>query len=98
MPIIQATTKEEMEARTAVGLVKGHAYSILHVGNYKTREKEYRLVCLKNPWSDDTEWKGDFSDYSDRWDREQSNDHDRADGKLYMKIEDFVKYFTKIEI
>ena len=42
MPIIQATTKEEMEARTAVGLVKGHAYGITAIR--KVNLKDTRLL------------------------------------------------------
>jgi hypothetical protein len=44
--------------KTSLGIVKGHAYSLLDVieidGN--------RLVQLRNPWGNDAEWKGDWGD------------------------------------
>ena len=47
----------------AYGIVQGHAYAILdciQVDPYT------RLVQLKNPWGE-TEWKGDWSDNSAKW-------------------------------
>lgn len=46
-----------------LGIVFGHAYSILNVleidGN--------KLIQLRNPWGDETEWKGAWSDTSKDW-------------------------------
>lgn len=60
-----------MEARTDVGLVKGHAYGItavhkVHIGEtslksfFTGREKIY-MIRLRNPWGE-KEWNGAFSD------------------------------------
>lgn len=60
-----------MEARTEVGLVKGHAYGItsvkkVYIGEtslinlFSQKEKIY-MVRMRNPWGQ-KEWNGPFSD------------------------------------
>ncbi|KAG1683975.1 Calpain-5 [Nymphon striatum] len=68
---ISAASPEEMEARTDVGLVKGHAYGItavkkVHIGesglvSLFTGRKKIYMVRLRNPWGE-KEWNGPFSD------------------------------------
>lgn len=68
---VKASSTAEMEQRTDLGLVKGHAYGITAVRKvplggtnlvtfFKGREKLY-LVRLQNPWGQ-KEWTGPFSD------------------------------------
>ncbi|XP_037074982.1 calpain-5-like isoform X2 [Pollicipes pollicipes] len=68
---VAARNREEVEQRTEMGLVKGHAYGItaikkVPIGNttlvnfFTGREKIY-MVRLRNPWGE-KEWSGAFSD------------------------------------
>mmetsp|Transcript_24040 Transcript_24040/g.23674 ORF Transcript_24040/g.23674 Transcript_24040/m.23674 type:complete len:135 (+) Transcript_24040:633-1037(+) len=45
------------------GIVQGHAYSILDVFEIEG----IKLLQLRNPWGDATEWKGAWSDNSREW-------------------------------
>ena len=52
----------------AEGLIDNHAYSLLStkiVTDYKTNE-EVKLLQLRNPYGF-REWKGDWSDQSEKW-------------------------------
>jgi calpain len=57
---------EEYEAMTSDGLVVGHAYSITKVKYFhvKTPRKEGKipLIRLRNPWGNEVEWTGPWSD------------------------------------
>ncbi|PHT29279.1 hypothetical protein CQW23_31151 [Capsicum baccatum] len=45
------------------GIVQGHAYSILQV-----REVDgHKLVQIRNPWANEVEWNGPWSDPSPEW-------------------------------
>ena len=54
------------EARTDVGLVKGHAYSITKVvkAQIETPQAsgEIPLIRIRNPWGNEAEWNGAWSD------------------------------------
>ena len=61
---------EEMEAKTDVGLVKGHAYGVTAVKTVKLgaagmlavfNKEKIHLVRLRNPWGE-KEWNGAWSD------------------------------------
>jgi hypothetical protein len=43
-----------------LGIVQGHAYSILDIAEIDG----FKLIQLRNPWGDATEWKGNWSDSS----------------------------------
>ncbi|KHN84956.1 Calpain clp-1 [Toxocara canis] len=58
----------EFEARTREGLVKGHAYSITGMRMIETPEGTIPLLRLRNPWGNEQEWNGDWSDDSELWD------------------------------
>ena len=51
------------EHKRTDGLVEGHAYTLLAV--YK--DHGVQLLQLRNPWGDDCEWNGDWSDRSPLW-------------------------------
>ena len=46
-----------------MGIVQGHAYSILDVFEVEGNQ----LMQLRNPWGDQTEWKGAWGDNSREW-------------------------------
>lgn len=55
-----------MEAETPEGLIKGHAYSITKVKYVDIQTPnavgKIPLLRLRNPWGNETEWNGPWSD------------------------------------
>ena len=50
------------------GLVDGHAYSLISAKEIRTQTGDTVRLCLvRNPWGK-KERKGDWSDYSEKWD------------------------------
>ncbi len=78
----------------SVGLVCGHAYTV--IGVHETNDQSLKLVQLRNPWGS-FEWKGDFSDKSKTWGNypglKEQLVEDRDDGIFFMTFDDFLKYF-----
>lgn len=104
---------EEVEAKRETGLIAQHAYSILECRRpgMKSMDKVYdkgktgvKLVKLRNPWGDEHEWKGAWSDGSKEWTEnptfaEELNYVPKAnDGVFWMEWSDFNENFTKIQI
>jgi len=54
------------EAQTPQGLVRGHAYSVTRVAfvdiTTPGMSGKIPLIRLRNPWGNDTEWNGAWSD------------------------------------
>ncbi|GFN79965.1 calpain-5 [Plakobranchus ocellatus] len=106
---IPASSADDMEAVTDIGLVKGHAYGITAVKNVHlegsglfglfNREK-LPMIRLRNPWGQG-EWKGAFSDGSPEWEKISKSDRDKIgltfeeDGEFWMTFEDYCKYFVQ---
>uniref|UniRef100_A0A182WD05 Calpain catalytic domain-containing protein n=1 Tax=Anopheles minimus TaxID=112268 RepID=A0A182WD05_9DIPT len=98
----------EMEQVTPQGLVKGHAYSItkaqaVDIETPRVKGK-IQLVRLRNPWGNENEWNGAWSDKSPEW-RFITEDTKRSigltfevDGEFWMSFPDFRKYFDRIEM
>jgi calpain, invertebrate len=89
------------EARMANGLVKGHAYTITKLAETSNGNK---LIRIRNPWGNDVEWNGAWSDNSNEWnylsDDEKQDlgiviDHD---GEFWMDIEDFLDNWDSVQI
>ncbi|KAI1319854.1 hypothetical protein EDD11_002848 [Mortierella claussenii] len=77
------------------GIIGGHAYSVLRVGEYQGE----RLVQVRNPWGK-TEWNGDWSDECDKWTPEAKKalDYkDLNDGQFWMSYKDFLRTFVLID-
>uniref|UniRef100_A0A7M4G313 Calpain-3 n=1 Tax=Crocodylus porosus TaxID=8502 RepID=A0A7M4G313_CROPO len=93
----------QYETRLASGLVQGHAYSVTAVEEVTFKEDKIRLVRLRNPWGQ-VEWNGPWSDKSDEWNLIDKSEKIRLqhkiaeDGEFWMSFEDFMSYFTKLEI
>ncbi|KAM7259566.1 hypothetical protein ACFE04_015307 [Oxalis oulophora] len=80
------------------GIVQGHAYSILQV-----REVDgHKLVQIRNPWANEVEWNGPWSDSSPEWtDRMRHKlKHlpQSKDGIFWMSWQDFQIHFRSIYI
>jgi len=79
----------------ASGIVKGHAYSLLQVREEKADGQTMRMIQCRNPWGNNVEWKGAFSDGSPEWDdhpelRDLLGVDFKDDGLFWMTWEDFV--------
>ncbi|XP_032453773.1 calpain-A isoform X8 [Nasonia vitripennis] len=97
-----------LEAETPQGLIRGHAYSITRVKyvDIQTPNQMGRipLLRLRNPWGNEAEWNGPWSDGSPEW--RFIPDHEKeelgltfdVDGEFWMSFQDFKKYFTRLEI
>eukprot|EP00593_Proboscia_inermis_P008716 CAMPEP_0171311200 /NCGR_PEP_ID=MMETSP0816-20121228/21439_1 /TAXON_ID=420281 /ORGANISM="Proboscia inermis, Strain CCAP1064/1" /LENGTH=143 /DNA_ID=CAMNT_0011795823 /DNA_START=30 /DNA_END=458 /DNA_ORIENTATION=+ len=92
-----------------VGLVAGHAYSVIQahavseraLGGVKSGDT-FHLLQLRNPWGS-FEWKGEWSDKSDMWKKHPSiasqlGFKDEEDGTFWMTYNDFRQVFTRINI
>ncbi|XP_050080168.1 calpain-A-like isoform X1 [Anopheles maculipalpis] len=97
-----------LEAETPEGLIRGHAYSItkIQMVDIETpgRSGKIPLIRLRNPWGNEAEWNGPWSDKSAEWryipDEQKQElglnfDHD---GEFWMSYRDFTRYFDRMEI
>ena len=89
-----------------MGIVQGHAYSILDVYEIEGN----KLIQLRNPWGDATEWKGRWGDKSPDWTERRlrmvydrmkqkgvaKNDIGKNDGIFWMSIQDFFSNFEQL--
>ena len=79
-----------------VGLVPGHAYTVLGVKEVNTSEGKQKLINLRNPWGNG-EWSGAWSDGSKKWTKDLKiqcgNYENKDDGSFWMSFEDFFKYY-----
>ncbi|XP_042008073.1 calpain-type cysteine protease DEK1-like isoform X1 [Salvia splendens] len=80
------------------GIVQGHAYSILQI-----REVDgHKLVQIRNPWANEVEWNGPWSDSSPEWtDRMKhklKHTPQAKDGIFWMSWQDFQIHFRSIYV
>ncbi|KAK4492216.1 hypothetical protein RD792_003016 [Penstemon davidsonii] len=83
---------------SSCGIVQGHAYSILQV-----REVDgQKLVQIRNPWANEVEWNGPWSDSSPEWtDRikhKLKHVPQAKDGIFWMSWQDFQIHFRSIYV
>jgi calpain len=100
--------EDEVEELTPQGLVKGHAYSITKIkfANIKMPKSsgKIELIRLRNPWGNEVEWKGNFSDTSRAWqfipkaEKESLDLKIEPDGEFWMSYRDFLEHFHTVEI
>ena len=98
----------ETEAQTEVGLVRGHAYSITKAVKAQIETPRASglipLIRVRNPWGNEAEWNGAWSDRSAEWqfipDEEKENLGltFEADGEFWMSYKDFMRYWDQVEI
>jgi len=78
------------------GLVPQHAYSILEAKEVNDR----KFVVIRNPWGEQGEWQGDWSDGSKLWTPEwmKALGHTFGnDGRFIMEYKDFLKTWQTID-
>mmetsp|Transcript_66105 Transcript_66105/g.149221 ORF Transcript_66105/g.149221 Transcript_66105/m.149221 type:complete len:252 (-) Transcript_66105:66-821(-) len=93
---------DEIEKARDDGLVERHAYSLLSAVQAAA---DVRLVELRNPWGNEIEWNGDWSDKSKLWKRRKDvakavgfDGVGEDDGRFWMAYEDFAETFTAVEV
>merc|ERR1712126_419619 len=96
------------EARTEVGLGRGHAYSLTKGVKAKIETPrvsgEIPLVRVRNPWGNEVEWNGAWSDKSREWSLIPQSEKDELgltfdeDGEFWMSFAEFQKNFERLEI
>jgi hypothetical protein len=75
------------------GLSIDHAYSLLRV---RQPRKDLRLCMIRNPWGNEKEWNGAWSDDSSLWTPELQKEvgfYKGEDGVFWMCWEDVIKFF-----
>ncbi|XP_013421779.1 calpain-A [Lingula anatina] len=91
------------------GLVSGHAYSITDLATVTVKrpgavEIIERLLRIRNPWGNETEWRGAWSDDDENWQwldektREKLHHISKGDGEFWMRYEDFCSEFSEVTI
>jgi hypothetical protein len=88
-----------------MGIVQGHAYSILNIVEESDQNGTHQLLELRNPWGAG-EWKGTWSDRDQHsWTsrmRQRLNytasDQDDDDGTFWMSFQDFCRHYSEISL
>ena len=86
------------------GLVDGHAYSITKVVEFESNGTVHQLVRVRNPWGNNVEWTGPWSDNSAEWNNlsDEEKTHlglqKEDDGEFFMAYNDFVHHFDLLDI
>ncbi|KAK8446135.1 hypothetical protein SEVIR_9G438700v4 [Setaria viridis] len=80
------------------GIVQGHAYSILQV-----REVDgHKLIQIRNPWANEVEWNGPWSDSSPEWTERMKHKlmhvPQAKNGVFWMSWQDFQIHFRSIYV
>ncbi len=96
--------KNVREARKANGLVRGHAYTITNILDLNSNGYDEKLIRIRNPWGNDVEWKGAWSDNSEEWNsldesvREELGLVKKSDGEFWMCLTDFMQEWSHVQI
>lgn len=95
---------ERMSAMIAAkGLFNRHAYSVTAVSKvHQEDDGEVKLLRIRNPHGNASEWDGPWGDKSEKWDGVQEQDRKKLqkkdDGEFWISLDDFVNEFTFTEI
>jgi len=85
------------------GLVRGHAYTITKIVDLKNYQND-KLIRIRNPWGNEVEWKGAWSDDSREWDSVGDSEKQaiglafEKDGEFWMSFNDFMSNWDQIQI
>ena len=61
-----ASSLGQGESKNAMGIIAGHAYSVIEIHEFFDDHQQVRLLKMRNPWGH-SEWTGDWSDSSRLW-------------------------------
>jgi len=102
--VMGASCTGGVEDQLDTGLVTGHAYSLISCKEVSADGETHRMVCLRNPWGNDKEWNGRFSDTWDGWGSypelaaELGVSGKAPDGKFWMNYEDFLTSWDTVSV
>lgn len=97
-----------LEAHTRDGLIKGHAYSVTKVAlmdiHTPNMSGKIPMLRLRNPWGNEAEWSGPWSDESQEW--RFIPDHVKEDigltfdndGEFWMSFQDWMNHYDRVEL
>lgn len=94
----------EVESKLANGLIKGHAYTITSVQTVNAGGRSFDLIRVRNPWGNESEWQGAWSDGSSEWQLLSESEKKSIgltyddDGEFWMSFDDFCSNYTKVEV
>jgi len=95
--ILAAGSKGSGEKKSPMGIIQGHAYTIISANLF---EGDERVLEMRNPWGDENEWKGRWSDSDDAWNdvlREQYKmTVSKPDGRFFIPYNDFLEHFEQV--
>ncbi|XP_053328617.1 calpain-6 [Spea bombifrons] len=108
---IKPSSSSDMETVTLMGLVKGHAYSVIEIKKVPLGQKplccgkrnKLFMVRMRNPWGS-KEWRGAWSDGSEEWNSVSKSEREalgltiRDDGEFWMTFEDWCSNFTHADV
>ena len=81
---------EPLEVEYDGGIIRGHAYSILDVREFK----HLRFLKIRNPWGK-KEWTGPWADFGPEWERLRENYPDAPDWMVnYRSKKKLLKNYT----
>eukprot|EP00760_Papus_ankaliazontas_P036121 PhM_4_TR8205/c0_g1_i1/m.2769/K08582/CAPN15; calpain-15 len=96
-----SNSQEFAQRYKAAGLGMGHAYCVLECRQFDNHG--VRLMKIRNPWGNGTEWTGAWSDDSDLWEKYPDvkaacNLQKEDDGTFWMTFEDALSYFDGLGV
>ena len=96
---LMASSASKSRIERDSGMVHGHAYSLLHA----VEIDGLRLVCCRNPWGNDSEWNGPWSDRSAEWKARPEiakalNVDFQTEGTFWMDFEDWLYVMGRLEV
>ncbi len=97
-------TDYRIEARMSNGLVRGHAYIITKMAEIEIRGVFHKIIRVYNPWGNDVEWNGEWSDKSTIWRSIDAETKEALelkfehDGEFWMSFRDFVLNYDDCQI
>ena len=81
---------EPLEVEYDGGIIRGHAYSVLDVREFK----HLRFLKIRNPWGK-KEWTGPWADFGPEWERLRENYPDAPDWMVnYRSKKKLLKNYT----
>lgn len=96
--VIVTGSKGSNEVKIAVGIIQGHAYTIIDAHEIKGE----RVLEMRNPWGDKNEWNGRWGDSSDVWTsalrKKYNMDNPQPDGRFFMPFDEYLEYFDHISV